>query len=467
MGDAIMLSIYNTLTQQKEVFKPLHGNTVNMYVCGMTVYDLCHIGHARTVLAFDMVYRYLTFLGYDVHYVRNITDIDDKIIARAAENKELIEALTARFTRKMHDDLTALGACAPTQEPRATAHIPAMLSLIDTLVAQGVAYVGENGDVFYSVKSFPNYGKLSHRCLDDMRAGERVEVNTAKRDPMDFVLWKKANLSEISWPSAYGLGRPGWHIECSAMVKATLGDVETLDIHGGGFDLQFPHHENEIAQSEAAYGKKFANTWMHVGFINVNDEKMSKSLKNFETIESVLEKYPAEVIRFFLLSSHYRSEVNYSQDNMAQARVSLERLYTALRDTNPERNAMDKAVRESFVKAMDDDFNTPAAIAVLFDLAREINVAKMTDTGVANMLAGTLVRLGNIFGILQAEPAAFLQGEKQGGLSVKEIEAMIEKREHARAHRDFKKSDDIRKALAEQGILLEDIPGGGTRWKYA
>lgn len=459
-----MLMIYNTLTQQKEVFKPLNGNTVNMYVCGMTVYDLCHIGHARTVLAFDMVYRYLMFLGYDVHYVRNITDIDDKIIARAAENKELIEALTTRYTHKMHDDFRALGALSPTEEPRATGHIADMLSLIDTLIAKGVAYVGDNGDVFYSVKSFPDYGKLSHRCLDDMRAGERIEINMAKRDPMDFVLWKMAKPTEISWPSAYGAGRPGWHIECSAMVKATLGGAPTLDIHGGGFDLQFPHHENEIAQSEAAYEHPFATVWMHVGFINVNDEKMSKSLKNFETIETVLSKYPPEVLRFFLLSSHYRSGVNYSEDNMAQARGSLERLYTALRDTQPERNAMDPDVRDKFVAAMNDDFNTPAAMAVLFDLAREINVAKMQDTGVANMLAGTMVGLGKLFGVLQMDPATFLQGS--GTVSTGDIEAYIQQRDKARAKRDFKKADAIRQVLAEKGVLLEDIPGGETRWKY-
>ncbi|MFI4956383.1 MAG: cysteine--tRNA ligase [Gammaproteobacteria bacterium] len=461
-----MLMIHNSLTQQKEVFKPLNGKKVNMYVCGMTVYDMCHIGHARTVLAFDMVYRYLTFLGYDVHYVRNITDIDDKIIARAAENNEAIDALTTRFTTKMHDDLAALGALSPSEEPRATAYIPAMLSLIDTLVQKGVAYVGSDGDVFYSVRSFPEYGKLSHRCLEDMQAGERVEVNTAKRDPMDFVLWKKAKETEISWPSSYGAGRPGWHIECSAMVKQTLGECDTLDIHGGGFDLQFPHHENEIAQSEAAYGKKFANVWMHVGFINVNDEKMSKSLKNFETIESVLAKYPAEVIRFFLLSSHYRSGVNYSEENMAQAHASLGRLYTALQDLTPTSGGVNPNVKESFIHAMDDDFNSPAAMAVLFDLAREINIAKMQDTGLANSLAGTLVKLGCVFGILQMEPKVFLQGNAPEGLSAKDIEALIEKREHARAKKDFKKSDDIRQELADKGVLLEDIPGGGTRWKF-
>jgi len=457
--------IHNSLTQQKEEFKPINGKKVNMYVCGMTVYDVCHIGHARTVLAFDMVYRYLTFLGYDVHYVRNITDVDDKIIARAAENNEGIDALTTRYTAKMHEDLAALGVLSPTEEPRATAYIPAMLSLIDTLVQKGIAYVGTDGDVFYSVRSFPEYGKLSHRCLEDMQAGERVDVNTAKRDPMDFVLWKKAKDGEISWPSSYGEGRPGWHIECSAMVKQTLKGGETLDIHGGGFDLQFPHHENEIAQSEAAYGKKFANLWMHAGFINVNDEKMSKSLKNFETIEAVLSKYPAEVIRFFLLSSHYRSGVNYTEENLENAHASLERLYTALQDLKPKSGWMDPEVKASFIKAMDDDFNTPAAMAVLFDLAREINIAKMEDTGVAEGLAGTLVQLGNIFGVLQMDPKVFLQGNAPEGLSVKEIEDLIEKRERARADKDFKKSDEIRKELADKGVLLEDIPGGGTRWK--
>lgn len=463
-----MLKIYNTLTREKALFKPLNDNTVNMYVCGMTVYDICHIGHARTAVAFDMVYRYLTFLGYQVNYIRNITDIDDKIIARAAENNETIDALTKRFTDKMHDDLYLLNTLSPTAEPCATDHISDMLALITRLVDQGVAYIGTNGDVFYSVKSFPDYGKLSHRHLEDMRAGERVEVNTAKREPMDFVLWKSAKNNEISWPSPFGSGRPGWHIECSAMVKHALKDLHTLDIHGGGYDLQFPHHENEIAQSEAAYHHPLANVWMHVGFVNINDEKMSKSLKNFLTIESVLMQYHPEVVRFFLLSSHYRSNVSYSDENMEKAKASLERLYNALRDTNPVKHTIAPEPKVSFMNAMDDDFNTPEAMSVLFDLAREINVAKTIDTELADQLAGTLIQLGGILGIMQSDPETFLKGQSaQSSLSIAEIEALIQKREHARQHKDFDKSDDIRLELARKGILLEDIPGGGTRWKYS
>ncbi len=462
-----MLNIYNTLTRTKEPFIPLHGNTVNMYVCGMTVYDVCHIGHARTAVAFDMLYRYLKFLGYDVSYVRNITDIDDKIIQRAAENNEPIEVLTKRFTQKMHEDLNALGTLSPTEEPRATDYIAQMLSLIERLVEQGVAYIGTNGDVFYSVNTFSEYGKLSHRCVEDMRAGERVEINSAKRDPMDFVLWKSAKPNEINWPSKFGPGRPGWHIECSAMVKATLGEAETLDIHGGGFDLQFPHHENEIAQSEAAYRKPFAKTWMHVGFVNINDEKMSKSLKNFLTIEEALVQYHPEVLRFFLLSSHYRSGVHYSEENMLKAHAALERLYTALRDTNPVSGEIVGEARVSFMNAMNDDLNTPEAMAVLFDLAREVNVAKTMDTGLANQLADTLIKLGGVLGILQSDPAVFLKGQvRDEGLSAKEVEALLEKREKARAQKDFKTADAIRQELLEKGVLLEDVAGGETRWKY-
>jgi cysteinyl-tRNA synthetase len=458
------MQLYSSLTRQKQEFKPIHPQKVGLYVCGITVYDYCHIGHARTVVAFDVLYRYLQHQGYEVHYVRNITDIDDKIIHRALEQGEPIAELTERFTAAMHEDFDALGVLRPSEEPRATAYIHHMLEMIKTLITKNLAYVASNGDVYYAVNEFKDYGKLSHRHLDDMRAGERVEINTAKRDPMDFVLWKMAKPDEPHWDSPWGKGRPGWHIECSAMAGHCLG--ETFDIHGGGFDLQFPHHENEIAQSEGAHGKAFANTWMHVGFVNIDDEKMSKSLHNFFTIREVLADYAPEVIRMFLISSHYRSAVNYSTANLNKARGALERLYTALRGRNligdlPPQDAFD----ERFTRAMEDDLNTPEAMAVLFDLAREINRLKETQPAEADFLAIKLKHLGGILGILHSDPEVFLQGAHDDeDFEAERIHALIVERNRARMAKDFKRSDEIRDQLLDEGILLEDGPGG-TTWR--
>jgi cysteinyl-tRNA synthetase len=456
-----LMQIYNTLIQQKHEFKPLHDNHVDMYVCGITVYDYCHIGHARTVVAFDVIYRYLQHKGYTVRYIRNITDIDDKIIHRANENGEPISDLTERFIQCMHEDFDALGIARPTEEPRATAYMQHMIDLISVLIQKGLAYVASNGDVYYAVKHFKDYGKLSHRKLDDMRAGERVDINDAKKDPMDFVLWKMAKPEEPHWDSPWGKGRPGWHIECSAMAGHCLGD--TFDIHGGGFDLQFPHHENEIAQSEGATGKTFVNTWMHVGFVNIDDEKMSKSLKNFFTIREVLDDYSAEVVRMFLISSHYRSAVNYSLDNLAKARGALERLYTALRGCNfngmlPPPDQFD----ERFEAAMDDDFNTPEAIAVLFDLAREINRLKDSQPTLADALALKLIHLGGVLGILQNNPEVFLQASSDDEADW--VNNLITERNQARAEKNFKRSDEIRDELLGKGIILEDA-AGKTTWR--
>jgi cysteinyl-tRNA synthetase len=458
------MHIYSSLSQRKELLSPLQHNKIGLYVCGITVYDYCHIGHARTVVGFDLVYRYLKYKGYEVHYVRNITDIDDKIIHRAREHGESIQDLTDRFTLAMHEDFDALGVLRPDEEPRATQYMQPMIDLITRLVDKGLAYVGSNGDVYYSVSKFNDYGKLSHRKLDEMRAGERVEINEAKQDPMDFVLWKKAKTEEPSWPSPWGEGRPGWHIECSAMAGCCLGD--TFDIHGGGFDLQFPHHENEIAQSEGATGKPFAKLWMHMGFVNIDDEKMSKSLKNFFTIREVLVDYAPEVIRMFLISSHYRSAVNYSTANLVKARSALERLYTALRGRNligelPHRDEFD----DRFTLAMDDDFNTPEAIAVLFDLAREINRLKEAQPAAADFLALKLKNLGGILGILQSDPEVFLQGAiDDEDFEADRVHALIVERNRARMAKDFKGSDEIRDQLLDEGIILEDGPGG-TTWR--
>lgn len=458
------MKIYDSLSQQKKEFKPINDNEVKLYVCGITVYDYCHIGHARTVVAFDVVARYLQFKGYKVEYVRNITDIDDKIIKRAQEQGEACEDLTRRFTAAMHEDFDALGVQRPTEEPCATAYMRQMIEMISTLISKDLAYVGTNGDVYYAVKHFEGYGKLSHRKLEDMRAGERVDVNEAKQDPMDFVLWKMAKENEPYWDSPWGKGRPGWHIECSAMATCCLGD--TFDIHGGGFDLQFPHHENEIAQSEGATGKPFAHNWMHVGFVNIDDEKMSKSLHNFFTIREVLADYPPEVIRMFLISSHYRSPVNYSLANLAKARGALERLYTALRTRNLDGDlpAADE-YDARFTASMDDDFNTPEAIAVLFDLAREINRLKDTQPAAADFLAMKLKHLGSILGVLQADPEVFLQATTDDeDFEAQWVHDLITERNRARMAKDFKRSDEIRDELLEKGIVLEDGPSG-TTWR--
>jgi len=457
------LQIYNTLTRSKQVFTPIEPGKVRMYVCGMTIYDFCHIGHARMMMAFDIVYRWLKTSGYEVTYVRNITDIDDKIINRAAENGEPISRLTSRFTEYMHEDTRALGILPPDHEPHATDFVPQMLDLIERLEKNGLAYQSPDGDVNYSVRDFPGYGKLSGKSLDDLRAGERVDVNTGKRDPLDFVLWKSAKPSEpaeVKWPSKWGAGRPGWHIECSAMSCQLLG--ERFDIHGGGADLQFPHHENEIAQSEGAFKHPFVNYWMHNGFVRVDNEKMSKSLGNFFTIREVLEKYDAEVLRFFIIRSHYRSPLNYSDTHLDDAKAALTRLYTALKDVPPDEMQLDwsepHAVR--FAEAMNDDFNTPLAIAVLFELANEINRTK------SPRLAAQLKALAGTIGILQRPPKEFLQGAGSGVPSDEVmIAGQIEARTAAKKTKNFAEADRIRNELLSKGIVLEDKPGGITEWR--
>jgi len=455
-----MLKLHNTMTRHKEVFTPLEPNKVRMYVCGMTVYDFCHLGHARVMVVFDMVARWLRASGYQVNYVRNITDIDDKIIRRAAENGESIGELTQRFIAAMNEDSAALGVERPDHEPRATAYVPGMIQMIEALIANGHAYAADNGDVYYAVHAFADYGRLSGKSLEDLRAGERVEVDPHKRDPMDFVLWKAAKPGEPSWASPWGPGRPGWHIECSVMSEHLLGTH--FDIHGGGADLQFPHHENEIAQSEGAHGHTFVNYWMHNGFIRVDDEKMSKSLGNFFTIREVLAKYDPEVVRFFILRAHYRSPLNYSDAHLDDARAALTRLYTALKNVPPVDVPLDwhseYAVR--FKEAMDDDFNTVEAMAVLFDLAGEVHKSQSAT------LAGLLKALAGVLGLLGRDPQAFLQGGQggDGQMAAAEIEARIEARRLARTRKDWAESDRIRDELTAAGVILED-GAGGTTWR--
>ncbi|GAB4127610.1 MAG: cysteine--tRNA ligase [Sideroxydans sp.] len=459
-----MLKIYNTLARDKQDFKPIEANKVRMYVCGMTVYDYCHLGHARVMVVFDMVQRWLKASGYDVTYVRNITDIDDKIIKRAAENKESIHALTQRFIAAMHEDADALGVQRPDHEPRATQYVPQMLAMIEQLEQNGLAYKAADGDVNYAVRKFAGYGKLSGKSLEDLRAGERVEVDANKHDPLDFVLWKHAKDSEadeVKWDSKWGKGRPGWHIECSAMGSELLG--KHFDIHGGGADLQFPHHENEIAQSEGAHGCQYVNYWMHNGFVRVDNEKMSKSLGNFFTIREVLKKYDAEVVRFFILRAHYRSPLNYSDAHLNDAKGALTRLYTALKSVPAGTGAVDwnEAHAQRFRAAMDDDFNTPEAVAVLFDLANEVNRSQSAQ------LAAQLKALSGVLGLLQREPQAFLQGSAgDGGLDDAAIDAQIAARIAAKKAKNFAEADRIRKELLEAGIVLEDTPQG-TTWRRA
>ena len=455
-----MLQLTNSLTRTKEEFVPITPGKVRMYVCGMTVYDLCHLGHARVFVVFDMVTRWLRASGYQVDYVRNITDIDDKIIRRAQENNETPAALTERFIAAMHEDERALGVLPPDHEPRATTYVAQMLDMIARLEKNGLAYPAPNGDVYYSVRSFAGYGRLSGKSLDELRAGERVEVDPNKRDPMDFVLWKAAKPGEPAWESPWGPGRPGWHIECSAMSADLLGNH--FDIHGGGQDLQFPHHENEIAQSEGAHGCTFVNYWLHNGFVRVDNEKMSKSLGNFFTIREVLKKYDAEVVRFFILRAHYRSPLNYSDAHLDDAKSALTRLYTALKSTPLATEKPDwqdpAAIR--FREAMDDDFNTAEALAVLFDLASEANRG---DAAAARMLRS----LGGVLGLLQRDTADFLQaGTSSEGMSEQEIENLIAARQTARKERNFAESDRIRDALLAANVVLEDGPGG-TSWRRA
>ena len=457
-----MLKIHNTLTRQKEEFVPIEPGKVRLYVCGMTVYDYCHLGHARVMVAFDTVTRYLRHLGYAVTYVRNITDIDDKIIQRAADNGEAMEALTARFIAAMHEDERALGVLPPDHEPRATASIAQIVGMIEKLVGRGYAYVGGNGDVFYAVGKFPGYGRLSGKNVDELRAGERVDVDAAKRDPLDFVLWKTAKPGEPFWASPWGNGRPGWHIECSAMSTCCLGNH--FDIHGGGMDLQFPHHENEIAQSEAATAEKFVNVWMHNGFVRVNEEKMSKSLGNFFTVREILARYRAEAVRFFILNSHYRSPLNYCDENLDEAHAALTRLYTALRGIDPGEGAGGEGFVSRFEEAMQDDFNTPLAISVLFELAREINRQKTADVAAARELAAVLKRLAGVLGLLAEDPEDFLRGGGADGLGAAAIEELIERRLQARKSKNWAESDRIRDELKAQGVILEDS-AQGTSWR--
>lgn len=459
-----MLQIYNSLTRQKEAFKPLNFPHVRMYVCGMTVYDYCHLGHARVMVVFDTVYRYLQACGYQVDYVRNITDIDDKIIKRAAENQEPIGHLTERFIQAMHEDEDALNVLRPWAEPRATGNIPEMLAMIQTLLDKGYAYQGNNGDVYYAVAKFQGYGKLSGRKLDELRAGERIAVDEVKDDPLDFVLWKAVKPGEPAWEAPWGAGRPGWHIECSAMSQKLLGDH--FDIHGGGSDLQFPHHENEIAQSEACIGHKHVNYWMHNGFIRVNDEKMSKSLGNFFTIREVLSHYRAAEIRFFILNSHYRSQLNYATEQLDAARASLNRLYTALRGLPLGKAPEQTDYAQRFYTAMDDDFNTPEAIAILFELASEINRLRKTEQiPAASILGALLKQLGGILGLLQEDVENWFKGShKAAGLSDEAIEVLIQQRLAARKAKQWVESDRIRDDLKAQGIVLEDA-ASGTTWK--
>lgn len=458
-----MLQIHNTLTKTKSPFTPLEKGKIRMYVCGVTVYDYCHIGHARVMVCFDLITRYLRYRGWDVTYVRNITDVDDKIIKRAAENGEPVDALTERMIAAMHEDEDRLGVLRPDMEPRATAHIGDIIDLVQTLIDKGYAYAADNGDVYYRVEKFESYGRLTNKVIEELRSGARVEVGEAKESPLDFVLWKAAKPGEVSWESPWGDGRPGWHIECSAMSKCCLGD--TFDIHGGGPDLPFPHHENEIAQSEAANGCTYVNYWMHAGPVRVNREKMSKSLGNFFTIRDVLKEYNPEVVRYFLSSVHYRSFIDYSEESLREARQALERFYQALRDApEGEESGLDTDYEARFQQAMDDDFNTPRALAVLFDLVTELNKAVREQAAEAGALAARLKRLGGVLGLLQQSPEGFLQGEDRAGeIGASEIEAQIEARIQARKERDFAEADRIRDALAEQGVILKD-GREGTSW---
>ena len=452
------IKFYNSLTNQKEEFVPIRKGEVGMYVCGMTVYDNCHLGHARAMMAFDILARYLRYQNYKVNFVRNITDIDDKIIDRANENSETIDALTDRTIASMHEDFLKLGLELPTNEPRATDHIEGMIKMISGLIDKGHAYHSESGDVFFAVRTFPEYGKLSNKNIDDLNPGARIKEDESKKDPLDFVLWKSAKPNEPSWDSPWGLGRPGWHIECSVMSLENLG--EHFDIHGGGPDLLFPHHENEIAQSECASNHKFANYWMHSGLLKINGEKMSKSLGNFAMLKDLFTSYHPEVIRYYLISSHYRSSLNFDNESLDQARSALTRLYQAISvASSQESDLHDKSVSE-FIKSMNDDLNTPEALSTLFGLAKLINSSQ--DTQDQSMYASTMRELGKVLGLLNDSSEAFLQyGAK---LTDEEIGKKIDERNNARDNKDFQKADQIRDELAAQGILLDDS-SDGTSWK--
>lgn len=455
-----MISIYNSLTQKKEPFVPLIPNKVSLYVCGPTVYDYAHIGNARTYAAFDVIVRYFQFRGFTVTYVRNITDIDDKIIKRANENKESFQTIVERYTTAIHEDFASLGLLKPDAEPRATLTMPAIIALIKQLLQKNYAYIASNGDVYYDVRKFKPYGALSHHNIDQLESGARVEINDVKKDPLDFVLWKLAKPNEPAWDSPWGQGRPGWHIECSAMSTSLLGD--TFDLHGGGKDLIFPHHENEIAQSEAATGKPFVKGWMHVGYLQIDKEKMSKSLGNFFTVRELLQQYPPEVIRYFLITSHYRSPISYTETAFQQARNALTRFYTALRDLPDAVPLSNSEYEKRFIAAMDDDFNTPIAFSVLFDLAHEIQRVRETNLLLAGSLGALLKKLANIFGILTESPVHFLQG---GEVDVAHIEKLIQAREAARFAKNFAEADRIRQELSALSVILEDGVNG-TTWKF-
>ncbi len=463
-----MLQIYNTLTRQKEIFKPIHPGKISMYVCGITVYDYCHIGHARTSIAFDVVARFLRSQGWDLNYVHNITDIDDKIIRRSNELGEKFDALTKRFIDAMHEDEQKLGILPPTVEPRATEFIEPIIEIVNSLVDKGHAYPATNGDVYYRVNSFKEYGKLSNKNVDELMAGARIEVDEIKEDARDFVLWKASKSGEPSWASPWGAGRPGWHIECSAMAKKCCGDQ--LDIHGGGADLQFPHHENEIAQSEAANGHQYVNYWMHAAPLRVDGVKMSKSLNNFFTIRDVLEKYHPEVVRFFLISSHYRSPINYSEDNLIEARAGIERFYNALRDfadvaPTDLSKMQNSEYYKNFVEAMNDDFNTRVALAVMYDLVRDLNTVAKSDTQQAEKLVGELKAMAAILGILQCNPTEFLQSGSSNQISAERVEQLIADRIQAKKDKNYARADEIRKELTAAGILIEDSKDGTTQWR--
>lgn len=457
-----MLKIFNTLKREKEIFTPIHPNQVGMYVCGVTVYDLCHIGHGRTFVSFDVIARYLRYLGYHLTYVRNITDVDDKIIKRALENHETCEHLVDRMVAEMYKDFDALNIQRPDFEPRATHHIPEIIALVQKLIDNGHAYVAQNGDVMFDVDSFPEYGKLSRQDLSQLQAGARVEVNDIKKNPMDFVLWKMSKENEPSWQSPWGAGRPGWHIECSAMNCKQLG--EHFDIHGGGSDLMFPHHENEIAQSCCAHGGAYVNYWLHSGMIMVDKEKMSKSLGNFFTIRDVLQHYDAESVRYFLLTAHYRSQLNYSEENLKLAHSALERLYTALRGTDANATAAGgEQFVEAFKAAMDDDFNTPGALSVLFDMARELNKLKAEQDPQTDAFAARLRELAGVLGLLYQDPETFLQAGIDDD-ETKTIEALIAQRNQARANKDWAAADAARDKLTAMGVVIED-GANGTTWR--
>lgn len=457
-----MIQIHNTITRQKEDLVPITPGELGMYVCGVTVYDFCHIGHARTFVSFDMIVRYLRYRGFKVKYVRNITDIDDKIIKRANEKGVSAKELSEEFITKMYEDFDRLNIARPDVEPRATDNIPEIIALVERLIKKGFAYVAGNGDVMFAIDAFKNYGHLSGQKLEELEAGSRVEVEKTKRNPFDFVLWKMAKEGEPFWESPWGNGRPGWHIECSAMNSKVLG--QHFDIHGGGSDLIFPHHENEIAQSCCAFDTKYVNYWLHSGMVMINDEKMSKSLGNFFTIRDVLKQYDAETVRYFLISAQYRSPLNYSQDNLDNARASLARLYTALRDVKAGPACGGEEYVERFTKFMDDDFNTPGALSVLFDLAKAVNTSSGTE---AEGLAGRLLELAGVLGLLTQDPVKFLQGQSDGADDdVALIESLIEERRTARANKDFAAADAARNKLTEMGVVLEDGPNG-TTWRRA